>query len=234
MAGQLLFSGSTLFVIANPNNTFSNHEKFLRNEFDYRYNALSLGASFADFYTILYPGTANHYFGDPTITFRDKILHNNPLLRINEEEILFPFKHEVSFDDANNEEIKYLTLSFKNISETDLLIKSESSVAFAASFNDEKAGNTSGFVFQIIEPSPHNGFELRNTISPNDSLDYTIKFNPNAPNDPNGTGQYRGVFTFTTNDPSVPAFNIIVNGNHIVQESYKKFMPGIIILLLDD
>ncbi len=213
-AGEALFSGDTLLVIANPEVTlyFSDN---LEEKFRTNYYGLGLGFSFADLYSYIDPGHPRHFFGDPTIIFSQRDSNNAPELAINGTVITESVKYELDFGDVADDNSKSVTLSFSNQGESALNIYGRW-IQHYVSYNEiSSPSSTTGFVFSITEPSylDHNFEEI---IQAGESREFKFTFNPNANDDVPGQAEYKGVFKFMTNDPNIGSFQIVAIGDHVV------------------
>ncbi len=213
-AGEALFSGDTLLVIANPEDTvyFSDN---LEKKFKTSYYGLGLGFSNADLYTYIDPGHPRHFFGDPTIIFRQKDMTSAPGLAINGTALTGPTKYELDFGDAVNESSETVTVSLSNQGESTLRISGRW-VSDYISYNDTSSpGTTNGFIFSITDPI-YLDFDFEESLPAGESKELTFTFNPTANGDNPGTAKYKGVFKFMTNDPNVGSFQILTIGNHVI------------------
>lgn len=193
-AGELLFSGDTLLVIANPENTFYSDSAF-DEDLKGKYYGLGLGFSFADLYTSTYPGSPRHFYGDPTIFLRQKDLQGAPKLLINGSSVNNNSIYELDMGEVFDEGVNHSNLLFKNQGESALKIYGRW-VSTNLSYNEiNNPISTNGFIFSIIDPS-YTSFDFEVIIQPGETKTFTFEFKPHANDDNPGPAQYKAVFKF--------------------------------------
>jgi hypothetical protein len=215
-AGEALFSGDTLLVMANPEpvGIFSNG---LQQDIQTSYYGLGLGLSFSDLYTNIGLGQPRHFFGDPTISFRQKNLIAPPKLNINGESITEPTKYKLEMGNAFNDQKTKVTLNFSNHGDSPLKIHGQW-IPYLFSYNKTShPDSTTGMIFSILDQS-YSDFNFEKIIQPGSSENLEFQFDPNANDDKPGSAEYDGVFIFMTNDPKVGSFQILSHGKHIVSD----------------
>jgi len=212
-ASELLTTGDSLLVVANPEETFYS-ERTITTEMSFKYKPYGMGFSHAEMYTQLYQGSPRHFIGDPTIPLRNKrVSANAPAMSFNGMHYGEPAEFSLDFGKAVPGSMNNLNVVIENLGSETLVIEGLwfNDVADA---DDVGLRGTNGFVFSIdgfagVSLNPYVTWE----ILPGETKVLPFLFDPGANIDSVPSGAtYSGMFYFRTNDPNIGAFKIRTTG----------------------